>query len=127
MATLAGGFGVLALILACVGLYGLLAYNVSRRTTELGLRMALRAPRRTVIVMVLRDAVRLVAFGVLAGAPMAWAASRSVQSMLFGLKPTDPGTIAGATLLLTLAALLAAYVPARRASHLDPINALRHE
>jgi ABC-type antimicrobial peptide transport system permease subunit len=127
MATLAGGFGVLALILACVGLYGLLAYNVSRRTTELGLRMALGAPPRTVIVMVLRDAVRLVAFGVLAGAPMAWAASRSVQSMLFGLKPTDPGTIAGATLLLTLAALLAAYVPARRASHLDPINALRHE
>jgi predicted permease len=127
MATLAGAFGVLALILACVGLYGLLAYNVARRTTEMGIRMALGAQRHTVIMMVVKDAVRLVTFGVLIGVPMTWIASRWVQSMLFGLTPTDPTTVTGAALLLTLAALLAAYVPASRASRLEPVTALRHE
>ena len=127
MATLASGFGVLALVLASVGLYGLLAYSVARRTKEMGIRMALGAQRSRVIGMVVKSAVRLVLVGVALGLPAAWAASRSVESMLFGLAPTDPATIAGAALLLTAAALLAAYLPARRASRVDPMTALRHE
>jgi putative ABC transport system permease protein len=127
VATLAAAFGVLALILACVGLYGLLAYSVSRRARELGIRMALGAQRRRVIAMVLAGAVRLVSIGVLLGLPAAWAISRWVESMLFGLDPADPATMGGAILLLTAAALVAAYVPARRAARADPLAALRHE
>ena len=127
MATLAGAFGVLALILVCVGLYGLLAYSVARRTKEIGIRLALGAQRRGVIAMVLGGAARPVAIGVLLGLPAAWAMSRSVQTMLFGLNPSDPGTIAVAILALTTATLAAAYVPAHRASRVDSMTALRHE
>jgi putative ABC transport system permease protein len=127
MATLAGGFGTLALMLACIGLYGLLNYSVARRTREIGIRMALGARRSGVIGMEVRGAIRLVAIGIALGLPAAWAASRWVKSMLFGLAPTDPATIAGAAILLTAAALIAAYLPARRASRVDPMVALRHE
>jgi predicted permease len=127
MATLAGAFGVLALVLACVGLYGLQAYSVARRTKELGIRMALGAQRRRVVAMVVKGALRLVLVGVVLGLPAAWAASRWVKSMLFGLTPADPATIAGAALVLAIAALLAAYLPARRASRADPMTALRHQ
>jgi predicted permease len=127
MATLASGFGVLALLLACIGLYGLLAYSVARRTKELGIRMALGAQRRGVIAMVVRNAVTLVLVGIALGLPAAWAASRLVKSMLFGLTPTDPATILGAASVLATAALLAAYLPALRASRVDPMTALRHE
>lgn len=127
MATLASGFGVLALVLACVGLYGLLAYSVARRTKEMGIRMALGAQRRRVVGMVIKGAIRLVFIGIAVGLPAAWFASRWVESMLFGLTPTDPTTIAGAALVLTAAALLAAYFPARRASRVDPMAALRHD
>jgi putative ABC transport system permease protein len=127
MATLAGAFGVLALILACVGLYGLLAYSVARRAKELGIRMALGAQRHRLIAMVLSSAVRLVGIGVVLGLPAAWAVSRWLESMLFGLNPADPATIGGAVLLLTTAGLVAAYLPARRASRADPLLALRHE
>jgi predicted permease len=127
MATLAGAFGVLALILACVGLYGLLAYSVARRAKELGIRMALGAQRQRLIAMVLSSAVRLVLIGVVLGLPAAWAVSRWLESMLFGLRPADPATIAGAILLLSTAALVAAYLPAHRASRADPLVALRHE
>jgi len=127
MATLASGFGVLALALACIGLYGLLAYSVARRTKEMGIRMALGAQRRRVIGMIVKGAVRLVVFGIALGLPAAWAASRWVKSMLFGLTPTDPATIAAAVAVLATAALLAAYLPARRASRVDPITALRHD
>jgi ABC-type antimicrobial peptide transport system permease subunit len=127
MATLASAFGVLALVLACVGLYGLLAYSVARRAKELGIRMALGAQRGRVVTLVLTGAVRLVAIGVLLGLPAAWAASRGVQSMLFGLNPADPTTVAGSVLLLTTAALVAASVPAYRASRVDAMAALRHE
>ena len=127
MATLASAFGLLALSLACIGLYGVVAYSVARRTKEMGIRMALGAQRRRVIGMIVKGAVRLVVVGIALGLPAAWAASRWVKSMLFGLTPTDPTTMTGAALVLASAALLAAYVPARRASRVDPMTALRHE
>jgi predicted permease len=127
LATLASGFAVLALILACIGLYGLLAYSVAQRTKEMGVRMALGAMPSRVIAMVLQSAVRLVLIGIGIGLPVAWAASHWIQSMLFGLAPTDPRVTTGAVLLLIAAAMIAAYIPARRASHVDPVVALRHE
>jgi predicted permease len=127
MATLAGSFGVLALVLSSVGLYGLLAYSVARRSREIGIRMALGANRAVVVRRVLLNGLGLVAIGVLVGYPATWAASRSVSSMLFGLTPTDLTTMAIAIGLLAAAALVASYVPARRASRVDPLVALRHE
>jgi predicted permease len=127
MATLAGAFGVLALLLACVGLYGLLNYGVARRTREIGIRMALGAGRASVIGMEVKSALRLVLVGIALGLPTSLVASSAVRSMLFGLDPADPMTLAGATILLTAAAVLAAYLPARRASRVDPLTALRHD
>jgi putative ABC transport system permease protein len=127
MATLAGGFGILALLLACIGLYGLLAYRVARLTREIGIRMALGAERKQVTAMVLRGAARLVAFGVVLGLPAAWGTSRWIEELLFGLKPTDPATVARAILVLVIVSLVAAYLPARRASRVDPMVALRHD
>jgi predicted permease len=127
LATLAGGFGVLALTLTSVGLYGLLAYGVAQRTREIGIRMALGAQGRRVVVMVLASGARLVLTGIALGLPAAWIASRSVTSMLFGLTPTDPATMAAAIIVLAAAAQLAAYLPARRASRVDPLVALRYE
>ena len=127
LASLAGGFGVLAMTVACVGLYGLLAYGVARRTREIAIRMAIGAPRRQVIAIVLAGAVRPLVAGVALGVPAAWAASRAIESMLFGLSPTDPTTVSGAIAVLAVAALAAAYMPARRASRVDPMIALRSE
>jgi predicted permease len=127
MATLASGFGALALILSSVGLYGLLAYGVAQRTRELGIRLALGAQRGRVVALVLKGGARLVVIGVAAGLPAAWAASGWVESMLFGLAPTDPVALGGAVLVLTAAAQLAGYIPARRASRADPLAALRHD
>jgi putative ABC transport system permease protein len=127
MAMLAGVFGLLALLLTCVGLYGLLAYTVAQQTKEIGIRMALGAQGSRVVRSVLTGGARLVAIGIVLGLPLAWAASRLVGTMLFGLTPTDPATIFGAILTLVLAAQLAAYLPARRASRVDPLVALRYE
>ena len=127
MATLAGAFGILALTLACVGLYGLLACSVAQRTREIGIRMALGARGARVVAMVLASGARLVVVGIALGLPAAWITSRAVESMLFGLNPTDPYVIAGAIVVLIAAAQLAAYLPARRASRLDPLIALRHD
>jgi ABC-type antimicrobial peptide transport system permease subunit len=127
MAKLAGGFGALGLLLACVGLYGLLAYSVVRRTKEIGVRMALGAQARTVLWMVAKRALGLVAAGIAVGVPLAWVLSRKVQSMLFGLTATDPSVVASAVVLLAAAGLVAAYFPARRAARVDPMTALRHE
>jgi len=127
MASLAAFFGVLALGLAAIGLYGLIAYRVLRRTGEIGIRMALGARRGDVLWLVLQDALRLVAGGVLFGLPAAWAASRLVSSMLFGVTATDPVTVSGALTLLSAAALFAAFIPAVRAARVEPMTALRNE
>jgi predicted permease len=127
LAALGTCFGALALMLAGVGLYGLLAYTVTRSTSEIGIRMALGALPGEVLWLVLKSALRLVGLGVAVGIPAAWVASRLIAAMLFGLTATDPLTIVGATLMLMLAALLAAFLPARRAIQVDPMVALRHE
>ncbi len=127
MATLAGGFGVLALVLSSVGLYGLLAYRVTLRAKEIGIRMALGASGSGVVALVLLNGMRLLCFGVVLGYPAASAASRAVSAMLFGLSPADPATMAGAVAALAAAAGLASYLPARRASRVDPLVVLRHD
>lgn len=125
MASLAGAFGALALILATVGLYGLLAYTVSRRTHEVGIRMALGAKQSQVLWMVVKDALVLLAAGAALGAPLAWPLSRLVSSLTYGLTPADPSTIALACAALALFGALAAFIPARRASRVEPMTALR--
>jgi predicted permease len=127
MATLASAFGGLALMLAAVGLYGVLAYTVVRRTSEIGIRVALGAQRSQVLGLVMRDVTRMLALGTAFGLPAAWAASRLVSSMLFGLAANDPVTIVLAVALLVLTGLLAGYLPARRATKVDPLVALRCE
>ncbi|HXI43714.1 MAG TPA: ABC transporter permease [Bryobacteraceae bacterium] len=127
MATLSSWFGAFALLLASIGLYGVLAYSVTRRTNEIGLRMALGAEPGGVIWMVLREALLLVGTGVAIGVPLALALARSVSSLLYGLKPTDSLTISAAVALLFAVAATASYLPARRASRVDPMIALRYE
>ena len=127
MATLAGAFGLLALTLTCVGLYGLLAYSVTQRTREIGIRMALGAERAGVRWMVMREIIVLVVAGVAIGVALALAAGRLVTSMLYGLKPTEPGSLALAVIVLLSVALAAGYLPARRASRVSPMEALRYE
>jgi predicted permease len=127
VARLAAFFGLLALSLACVGLYGVLSYAVARRTNEIGIRMALGAQRRDVLWLVLREALALVVAGVAIGLPASLAVTQMASTLLFGLKPNDPPTIAAATLLLLAVAALAGYLPARRATRVDPMAALREE
>jgi predicted permease len=127
VATLSSIFGLLALFLSCLGLYGILSYTVARRTNEIGIRMALGAERHDVLWLVLRDALRLTLIGAALGIPAAFAAARLVSSQLFGISATDPLTICLATLSLLAVALTAAYLPARRATRVDPLVALRYQ
>jgi ABC-type antimicrobial peptide transport system permease subunit len=127
LAKLAGFFAILALVLACVGLYGVLSYSIARRTREIGVRMALGAGRGDVLGMVLRESLMLAISGVMVGVAGALAVTRYTSSMLWGLTPHDPTTIVGAAALLLAVTLLAAYVPARRAARVDPMTALRAE
>jgi predicted permease len=127
VALLAMSFGVLATMLAAIGLYGVMSYTVARRTREIGLRMALGAARASVLWMVLRDVVSLTIAGILFALPAALALSRLIESQLFGLSSTDPLTLALAAITLTIVALTAGYLPARRATHIDPMLALRTE
>jgi len=127
IASLSAAFGALATTLACVGLYGVLAYNVSRRRREIGLRMALGAGSGDVIHLVLREALVLLALGLAFGLPVALGLARAVQSQLFGVHFADPLTLGTAALGLAVAATLAGYLPARRASRIDPVTALRCE
>ena len=126
-ARLCTAFAILALAIACVGLYGAMSYRVARRTGEIGIRMAFGAPRRRVVWMVLREVVLLAAVGVAISVPTALAAAKLVESFLFGMKPNDPLALVGAVVTLVTAAILAGYLPARNASRIDPMTALRHE
>jgi macrolide transport system ATP-binding/permease protein len=126
-AKLCTGFAILALVIACVGLYGTMSYNVARRTGEIGIRMALGAGRSSVIQMVLRDVLILASAGFAVGLPAALGAARFIETFLFGMRPNDPLALSLAVIVLLSAVLAAGYLPARRASRIDPMVALRQE
>jgi hypothetical protein len=125
IARLAVAFGGVALLLACLGLYGVTAYSVTRRTREIGIRMAVGASRARVLATVLRTALLQLAIGVALGVPAAVAAGRLLRATLFGISPDDPAVLVAGIGILTLASLVAAMIPARRAATLDPVRALR--
>ena len=120
-------FGILALALACLGLYGIMSYTMQRRTSEVGVRLALGSTRLAVLWLVVRETLLLAGFGAVMGLALAIVGMRMATSFLFGLSPEDPPTIALATGLLLLASALAGFVPAWRAAHIEPVQALRSE
>jgi putative ABC transport system permease protein len=124
---LLAGFAGAALLLAAIGLYGVIAYTVSQRTREIGIRMALGAQRGDVLALMLRQGMQLVGIGVALGAACAFGLTRFLANMLYEVKPTDPSTFVGVSLVLVLVALLAAWLPARRAASVNPAAALRSE
>jgi putative ABC transport system permease protein len=127
MAALSSFYGALAALLAMVGLYGIMTYSVARRKAEIGIRMALGATRRRILAMILREAFALLGVGLAAGAVLVIACGRAVQSILFGLQPSDPLTLAMAMAAMAIVALMASLIPARRAAALDPMQTLREE
>jgi predicted permease len=127
IASLSSIFGLLATVLAVIGLYGVMAYTVARRTREIGIRMALGALQGNVLWMVMKEVVILIGAGVLVGVPVATALTRLVQNQLYGLAPRDPTTLISAALVLAVVAGLAGFIPALRASRIDPTQALRYE
>jgi ABC-type antimicrobial peptide transport system permease subunit len=126
-AMLCTGFALLAVMIACVGLYGTMAYTVARRTGEIGIRMALGAERRRVLWMVMREVLLLAAVGLAIGIPIAYSSAKVVETFLFGMKARDALTLTVAPLALLLAAIGAGYAPAWRASRIDPMTALRQD
>jgi putative ABC transport system permease protein len=127
MATLSGFFGILALTLASVGLYGILSYGVASRRNEIGIRMALGAQTTDVLSMIMREGALLVCIGIAVGLGLVVGVTRFARAMLFQLSPTDPLSLAGAVLFLFGVAMLAGLIPARRATKVDPLVALRYE
>jgi putative ABC transport system permease protein len=127
MATLSGFFGLLAGLLAVIGLYGVISYMVAQRRNEIGIRMALGAATGTILSMVLRGAGTLILTGIVVGAGLAVLAARTANSLLYGLRPYDPGTLLLSVVLLASVSFLAAAIPARRAARVDPMGALRDE
>jgi macrolide transport system ATP-binding/permease protein len=126
-ARLCTAFAILALVIACVGLYGTVSYNVARRTGEIGIRMALGAQRARVVRTILAQVLVLASVGLIVGIPAAFGAAKLIESFLYGMKPNDPRALGAAVIILLGAAILAGYAPARRASRIDPVAALRHE
>jgi putative ABC transport system permease protein len=124
---LLGAFAGLALLLAAIGIYGVLAYSVSRRTHEIGIRMALGARPGDVVRMILGQGARVVCLGMLMGMVGALSLGRLLQEMLFEIRPSDPATLGGVVLALGTVAWTASYIPARRATRIEPVVALRHE
>ncbi len=120
-------FGALALLLACIGLFGLMSYSVARRTNEIGIRMALGAHRGSVVQMVMKESMKLVLIGCVVGLAISFAAGRLISSLLYDLSPADPATMAFALAVMILVSGIAGYLPARRASRLDPVGALHYE
>jgi len=127
VASIAGGFGVVGLALAAIGIFGLVSYTVAQRTHEIGIRMALGAQQADVLRMVLRQGLRVTSLGLAIGLALAFAVTRLLSSLLYGVSATDPATFVGVSLLLCVVAMLACYIPARRATRADPIVALRYE
>jgi putative ABC transport system permease protein len=127
MATLCGFFGGLAILLAAIGLYGVISYTVAQRTNEIGIRMALGSQRSGIVQLILGEVAVVIAVGVVVGVGMTIGGSKAASSMLFGLKPRDPVTLAAAVVILMAIGVAASVIPARRASRLDPMEALRNE
>ena len=127
LAFLIGSFALLGLALSCIGLYGLMAYNVTRRTGEIGIRKALGARTWDVAWPIVRGALILAGMGVAIGSPVALALSGLIRSFFYGIEPYDPLTMIGAAVLMIAVAALAAWIPARRAVKVDPMEALRYE
>jgi len=127
VARLCSIFGIIALLLAATGLYGVLSYGVARRTNEIGIRMALGAKPGDVLAMILKQGMTLVLVGLVVGLASALALTRMMKTLLFQIEPTDPITFAGVSAMLALVALMACYVPSRRALRIDPLRALRNE
>jgi len=126
-AYLIGGFSALALVLATLGLYGVLSYSVTQRSRELGLRMALGAQRGDLLRMVVKSGLKLVLVGIVLGVAGGFITARLISSLLFGVAPTDAGTFAGVCVVLFVCAMIASYIPAHRATNVDPMVALRYE
>src|SRR5260221_8457234 len=122
---LLGGFAVFALVLASLGIYAVISYSVSQRTQEIGIRMALGVPAGNLQIRILLETLGLTAFGMLLGAFASWALARTLTGFLFGVTATDPTTFLGMLCVLTIVAAMAGYIPARRASQIDPMAALR--
>jgi ABC-type antimicrobial peptide transport system permease subunit len=127
VASLVSVFGLIALLLASVGLFGVVGYSITRRTNEIGIRMALGATRAGILRMVLKEALFVVSGGLLIGIPAALAAGRLIESLLFGVTPADLSSLLAGTAVLLTEAIVAAWLPARRAACVDPLVALRHE